>query len=432
MRKKQPSLFNVAVIVAALGYFVDIYDLLLFTIVRKPSLVDIGVTDTGMIAASAKIIDLQMVGLLIGGVVWGIMGDKKGRLSVLFGSIMLYSVANFLTGFVQSVDQYAWARFAAGIGLAGELGAGITLVSELLPKEKRGIGTSLVAGVGLFGAVFAYFVYQATDGWSMPFNILGFEGVIEGGWRLCYKIGGALGIMLLLLRISVAESGMFHAIKDKKVAQGNFLMFFNNAKRFRKYMLAIMIGLPTWFVIGILVNYSDKFAQALYGANAIDSGRSIMFGYVGIAIGDILIGFVSQFFGSRKKALFLFYGLSIISMLFYFSGANDSDTRMYLACGMLGFSTGFWAIFVTMGAEQFGTNLRATAATTIPNMVRGALPLINYLFLKVFQGTMQWSILQSAAVTGTLVMLIAVTAAWFTEETFHKDLNYVETEELLP
>jgi hypothetical protein len=284
----------------------------------------------------------------------------------------------------------------------------------------------------LFGAVFAYFIYQATQGWSLPFNILGFEGVIEGGWRLCYKIGGALGIMLLLLRISVAESGMFHAIKDKKVAQGNFFMFFNNAKRFRKYMLAILIGLPTWFVIGILVNYSDKFAQALYGANAIDSGRSIMFGYVGIAIGDILIGFVSQYFGSRKKALFLFYGLSIISMLFYFSGANDSDTRMYLACGMLGFSTGFWAIFVTMGAEQFGTNLRATAATTIPNMVRGALPVINYLFLKVFQGTMQWSIVQSAAVTGTLVMLLAVAAAWFTEETFHKDLNYVETEEMFP
>jgi MFS transporter, putative metabolite:H+ symporter len=424
MRKENNSILNVAVIVAALGYFVDIYDLLLFTIVRKPSLVDIGVTDAGMIAASAKIIDLQMVGLLIGGVVWGIMGDKKGRLSVLFGSIMLYSVANFLTGYVQTVDQYAWARFAAGVGLAGELGAGITLVSELLPKEKRGIGTSLVAGVGLFGAVFAYFIFQATQGWSLPYNILGFEGVIEGGWRLCYKIGGGLGIMLLLLRISVAESGMFHAIKDKKVSQGNFFMFFNNAKRFRKYVLAIMIGLPTWFVIGILVNYSDKFAQALYGANAIDSGRSIMFGYVGIA--------VSQFFGSRKKALFLFYGLSIVSMLFYFSGANDSDTRMYLACGMLGFSTGFWAIFVTMGAEQFGTNLRATAATTIPNMVRGALPLINYLFLKVFQGSMGWTILQSAAVTGTLVMLIAVTAAWFTEETFHKDLNYVETEEMFP
>lgn len=432
MRKESHSILNVAVVVAALGYFVDIYDLLLFTIVRKPSLVDIGVTDAGMIAASAKIIDLQMVGLLIGGVVWGIMGDRKGRLSVLFGSIMLYSVANFLTGYVQTVDQYAWARFAAGIGLAGELGAGITLVSELLPKEKRGIGTSLVAGVGLFGAVFAYFIFQATQGWSLPYDILGFEGVIEGGWRLCYKIGGALGIMLLLLRISVAESGMFHAIKDKQVSQGNFLMFFNNARRFRKYVLAIMIGLPTWFVIGILVNYSDKFAQALYGANAIDSGRSIMFGYVGIAIGDILIGFVSQYFGSRKKALFLFYGLSIVSMLFYFSGANDSDARMYLACGMLGFSTGFWAIFVTMGAEQFGTNLRATAATTIPNMVRGALPLINYLFLKVFQGSLGWTILQSAAVTGTLVMLIAVTAAWFTEETFHKDLNYVETEEMFP
>lgn len=432
MQKENQSIFRLAVLVAALGYFVDIYDLLLFTIVRKPSLVDIGVTDAQMILASAKIIDRQMIGLLIGGVIWGIMGDRKGRLSVLFGSIMLYSVANFLTGYVQTVEQYAWARFAAGIGLAGELGAGITLVSELLPKNKRGIGTSLVAGVGLFGAVFAYFVYKATDGWQIPYSFLGFEGVVEGGWRLCYKIGGVMGIMLLLLRISVAESGMFHEIKNKKVSQGNILMFFNNRKRFRKYALAILIGLPTWYVIGILVNYSDRFAGALYGQNLIDSGRSIMFGYVGIATGDIIIGFISQYFQSRKKALFLFYGLSVLSMIFFFSPWNNTDSSMYLACLMLGFSTGFWAIFVTMGAEQFGTNLRATAATTIPNMVRGALPVINYMFLSLFQGTFQWTILGSAIVTGVIVMAIAVVAAIFTEETFHKDLNFLEGEEMLP
>ena len=225
-----------------------------------------------------------MIGLLIGGIIWGIMGDKKGRLSVLFGSIMLYSVANFANGFVQTVDQYALARFIAGIGLAGELGAGITLVSELLPKNKRGIGTSLVAGIGLFGAVFAYFIYK-----------------VSGDWRLCYKIGGGLGIMLLLLRISVSESGMFNTLKEKNISRGNILMFFNNAKRFRKYMLAILIGLPTWFVIGILVNFSNRFATALYGANNIDSGKSIMYAYAAIAIGDILIGLVSQYFESRKK-----------------------------------------------------------------------------------------------------------------------------------
>lgn len=406
------SVFNIAVVVAALGYLVDIYDLLLFTIVRGPSLRDLGVPMDDLKAvqaASAKIINWQMVGLLIGGICWGIMGDKKGRLSVLFGSIVLYSIANFLTGFVQNTDQYAWARFAAGIGLAGELGAGITLVSELLPKNKRGIGTSLVAGIGLFGAVFAYFTFQYTQ-----------------DWRLCYKIGGGLGVGLLLLRISVAESGMFHQVKQTNVKRGNLLMFFQNKHRFRKYILAILIGLPTWFVIGVLVNFSNIFAKAFYGDNNVDSGRAIMYAYAAIAVGDILVGLVSQYFKSRKKALYLFYLFTILSGIFFFSGAVRSDSTMYLACAMLGFSTGFWAIFVTMGAEQFGTNLRATAATTIPNMVRGALPLINMLYLDVLQKSWGWSVINSAITTGVLVMSITLVAAYFTEETFYKDLNYVE------
>jgi len=412
MNKKPASIFNVAVIVAALGYFVDIYDLLLFTIVREPSLKDLGINllnGKAVLAASTKIINWQMVGLLIGGIVWGIMGDKKGRLSVLFGSIILYSIANFITGFVQDTDQYAYARFFAGIGLAGELGAGITLVSELLPKNKRGIGTSLVAGIGLFGAVFAYFTFKFTE-----------------DWRLCYKIGGGLGVSLLFLRITVAESGMFKEVREQGVSRGNLLAFFNNAKRFKKYLLAILIGLPTWYVIGILVNYSNRFAKAFYGDNAIESGRAIMYAYAAIAVGDILVGFVSQYFQSRKKALYLFYAFTIISGIFFFSGMIQNDAMMYVACTFLGFSTGFWAIFVTMGAEQFGTNLRATAATTIPNMVRGALPLINMLFLDLLQDSWKFSIVKSGIITGILVMAITLVAVYFTEETFHKDLNYIE------
>ncbi len=413
---KPTSVFNIAVVVAALGYFVDIYDLLLFTIVKKSSVLDVGATDLSLLADSTKIINWQMFGLLIGGIVWGVLGDKKGRLSVLFGSIILYSVANFITGFIQTVDQYAWCRFVAGLGLAGELGAGITLVSELLPKNKRGIGTSLVAGIGLFGAVAAYFTYQWTD----------------ENWRLCYKIGGGLGILLLFLRISVAESGMYRQLKATNVQRGNFLMFFNNASRFKKYILAILIGLPTWYVIGILVNQSDRFGKAMFGSTTIDSGRSIMFAYTAIAIGDILIGFVSQYFKSRKKALLIFYLLCSFSLILFFSGVNNSDTRMYIICTLLGFSTGFWAIFVTMGAEQFGTNLRATAATTIPNMVRGALPLINLLFLNLFQNTWDWPLVISGIITGIIVMAVTFTAFYFTEETFQKDLNYTEGEEMLP
>lgn len=403
------SLVSIPVIVAALGYFVDIYDLLLFTIVKAPSMRGLGATDATMLVDSTRVINWQMGGLLIGGILWGILGDKRGRLSVLFGSIILYSVANFVTGYIQTVEQYAWCRFIAGLGLAGELGAGITLVSELLPKRVRGVGTSLVAGVGLFGAVAAYFTFQLTQ-----------------DWRLCYKIGGALGIMLLFLRVKVAESGMFSQVRETEVSRGNFLMFFQNINRFKKYLLAILIGLPTWYVIGILVNQSDRFAKEMFGSTTIDSGRSIMFAYTGIAFGDIIIGLVSQYFNSRKKALLVFYAMTIAWLVFFFSPLNDNNTSMYFVCGMLGFSTGFWAIFVTMGAEQFGTNLRATAATTVPNMVRGALPLINLMFLDLFQKTWKWSLVQSGIITGIVTVSITLIAFYFTEETFHKDLEFVE------
>ncbi|WP_430899767.1 MULTISPECIES: MFS transporter [unclassified Paraflavitalea] len=409
MQQKHHSIFNIAVIVAALGYFVDIYDLLLVTIVKKASMMDVGATAETLLVDSAKVLNWQMYGMLVGGILWGVLGDKKGRLSVLFGSIILYSVANFATGYVQTVDQYAWCRLIAGLGLAGELGAGITLVSELMPKEKRGVGTSLVAGIGLFGAVGAYFTHKIT-----------------GDWRLCYKIGGGLGIMLLFLRIKVAESGMFASAKSATVSRGNFLMFFNNAKRFKKYVLAVLIGLPTWYVIGIVVNQSDKFAEHLYGSKTVDSGRAIMFAYAGIALGDISIGLISQYFKSRKKALLLFYTMTVLSLAAYFSPINNSDATLYTISFALGFSTGFWAIFVTMGAEQFGTNIRATAATTIPNVIRGSLPGITFLFITLFQKDWGWNIVKSGIVTGIICILVTLIAFYFTEETFHKDLNYLE------
>jgi len=414
-QNKQIGLLSLPVFVAALGYFVDVYDLLLFTIVRQTSVMSIGSTAETIIVDSAHIINWQMSGLLIGGILWGVLGDKKGRLKVLFGSILLYSVANILTSFVQNVDQYAYCRFIGGIGLAGELGAGITLVSEMLPKHKRGIGTSMVAGIGLFGAVFAYFTFKYTN-----------------DWRLCYQIGGVLGFFLLILRVKVAESFMFESVKLSKLAKGNFFMFFQNKKRFVKYITAILIGLPTWFVIGVLINYSNKFASSLYGINLIDSGRSIMLAYIGIASGDLLIGYVSQYFKSRKKALMLFYILNIIGMILFFSPFNNNDSRMYLICAFLGFSTGYWAIFNQMAAEQFGTNLRATAATTIPNMVRGALPLINFLFLDILQKKLGWDIVQSGMFTGAIVMVITLIAYFFTEETYHKDLDYMEHDNPLP
>ncbi len=404
--KQSNSVFNITVLVAALGYFVDIYDLLLFQIVRVDSLKDMGLSIARIKSEGEFIISIQMIGLLVGGIIWGVMGDKKGRLSVLFGSIILYSIANIINGFVQTPNQYALTRFFAGIGLAGELGAGITLVSELVSKEKRGLSTSLVAGIGLTGAVAAYFI-------SLNFN-----------WRICYFIGGGLGFCLLLLRISVFESGMFNKLKEQQVKRGNFFMFFTNKYRFKKYLLAILIGLPTWYVIGILIAFSNDFGKAFGFTEEVLPKKSTMFAYVAIAIADVTIGFVSHWLRSRKKALFIFYVLTMISIFFYYTQQNGTAAGMYVICAALGFSTGFWAIFVTMAAEQFGTNLRATAATTVPNMVRGSLPLMLLLFKGLQSVTGDF--ITAGWVTGVIVMAISLVAAWFTEETFGKDLNYLE------
>jgi MFS transporter, putative metabolite:H+ symporter len=399
------SIFNIAVLVAALGYFVDIYDLLLFNIVRVESLKDLGLSKELIKSEGEFIISIQMIGLLIGGIIWGILGDKKGRLSVLFGSIILYSVANIVNGFVQTPNQYALVRFVAGIGLAGELGAGITLVSELVSKEKRGLSTSLVAGIGLTGAVCAYFM-------SLYFE-----------WRTCYFIGGGLGFCLLLLRISVFESGMFTKIKETNISKGNFFMFFTNKERFFKYAKAILIGLPTWYVIGILLAFSNNFAEKFGITEEILPKKATMFAYVFISIADLLIGFVSHWLKSRKKAIFIFYFLTLIGIVLYFTQQGGSASTMYIICAFLGFGTGFWALFVTMAAEQFGTNLRATAATTAPNMVRGSLPLMLLLF-NWFQGFTSY--INAAIWLGIIVMAVSMGAAYFTKETFGKDLNFVE------
>lgn len=406
---KTYSILSVPVIVAALGYFVDIYDLLLFSITRVPSLRSLGLNDAELLTQGESIIQWQMAGLLIGGIIWGVMGDKKGRLSVLFGSIVLYSLANIANGFVTTPEQFKIIRFIAGLGLAGELGAGITLVSELISKEKRGIATSFVAGIGLTGAVVAFIMKE------------------NFSWRTCYFIGGGLGLALLLLRISVFESGMFHEVRKLNVQRGNFFMLFNKAERLKRYVLSILIGLPTWFVIGILVTFSKEFAEQFGITEKIDTGKAIMYAYAAISIGDILIGFVSQWLRSRKKALYLFYGITAFFILLFFSAQwGGSAAGMYWICAGLGFGTGFWAIFVTMGAEQFGTNLRSTAATTIPNMVRGMLAV---LILPLFKGLRTITDYVTAGwIAAIIIMVITVIAAVLSRETFNKDLNFVEAE----
>ena len=406
MNNRQQSVFSLAVLVAALGYFVDIYDLLLFSIIRIPSLKSFGLNDDQIAKDGLFILNIQMLGLLIGGILWGVLGDKKGRLKVLFASIILYSIGNIANGFVQNVNQYALIRFFTGIGLAGELGAGITLVTELLPKEKRGIATSFVAGLGLTGAVVAFFIKE------------NFE------WRTCYFIGGGLGFILLLLRVSVLESGMFKSIEKSNVSKGNFFMLFANRTRIRKYLTAILIGLPTWYVIGILISFSKEFGSKMNIKGTIDPGKSVMFAYVAISIGDVLIGFISRWLQSRKQALYIFYAITIIGIIWFFNLNGANVSQLYWVSALMGFGTGFWATFVTMAAEQFGTNIRATVATTVPNMVRGSLNLVSLLFawLQIKTG----NYLQAGWITGIVVVIIGLASVFLSDETYHKDLDYIE------
>lgn len=394
-----------AILVAALGYFVDIYDLLLFSIVRQKSLQAIGVPAAEILSKGVLLINMQMGGMLIGGVLWGILGDKRGRLSVLFGSIALYSLANIANGLVHSVEAYAAWRFIAGVGLAGELGAGITLVSEIMHRESRGYGTTIVATIGILGAVVAAQVGKMFD------------------WRVAYFVGGGLGLGLLLLRIGVLESGLFESVKKSNVKRGDFLGLFRSADRVRRYLAVILVGVPIWYAVGILVTFSPELGAAMGMPIKPEAAQAVKWSYIGLAAGDLGSGLLSQALRSRRRVLILFILLTAAMIGAYFGFGAASLTSFYVVCTLLGFATGYWAVFVTVASEQFGTNVRATVTTTAPNFVRGAVVPITLAFqaLKAPLG-----LRGSAIAVGVVTIVIALLAASQLRETYGKDLDYVE------
>lgn len=410
MQQKQYGIFSLPVIVGSLGFFVDIYDLLLFSIVRKSSFRELGVSEENMKTIGESIISWQMLGLTIGGIAWGILGDKKGRKQVLFGSILLYSLATIANGFVKDIDQYTILRFVAGLGLAGELGASITLTSELLPKEKRGIAAAIIATSGVMGTITAYFVHYLSN----------------ENWRLCYFIGGGMGIALLFLRVRVLESNMYDSVKNANVKMGNFLMLFATRERLFRYLRAITIGLPVWYVIGVLISFSDEFAKR-FGIVGFDQPKSLMLQYVALAFGDMSAGLISNYIKSRKKTLLLYYCiLAFFVFLFFALKGGGSAGNMYLLCMGLGFGSGISVLYITMSAEQFGTNLRATAAISIPNLVRGFLPLILILFQFLRSGAMLDNYITAAWVTGIVIWVIGFISVLYTKETFGKEMDFIE------
>ncbi len=420
MFKKSTLIKNetLLVIVAALGYFVDIYDLILFSIVRKQSLLSLGFSELECLTKGEVLIQLQMLGMLIGGIIWGVWGDKKGRLSVLFGSILMYSVANIANGMVETIEMYGVWRFIAGIGLAGELGAGITLVSESMSKENRGYGTMAVTSFGVLGGVFAGLISELFD------------------WRMSYYIGGSMGLVLLLLRVGVFESGMYQKTKRDNIQMGNFLELFKNKILFYKYTRCIIIGLPTWFFAGILITFSPEFSKAL-GISEVNAGTSVIMFYGGLTLGDFVSGFMSQMMQSRKKVVQIFLWLCLISTGLYLFNPMQESLVFYIICFICGFSAGYWAIFVTIASEQFGTNYRATVTTTVPNFVRGALVPLLFLFdffkrifqkllPDVFAHNIHLTLISSALLVGLICISLAYIALKGLQETYAKELDYIE------
>ncbi len=399
------SIFNITVLVSSLGYFVDIYDLILFGIVRIPSLTYLGVHGSHLIDSGVFILNMQMGGMLIGGLIFGIIGDKKGRLSVLFASIFLYSAANFANAYVTSVNMYAVLRFIAGVGLAGELGAAVTLVSETMTKETRGYGTAMVATIGVMGAILAASVGE------------------EFSWRMAYIIGGVLGVILLVMRISLFESGMYKSIISKNVVKGRFVSLFTSKDRFLRYLNCILIGLPIWYVVGVLITFSPEFGKFLGVTGKVVAGKSIMYTYIGLIFGDFISGYLSQYLKSRKKAVAIFILLTGIFILVYLFSHALSTFEFYLLCVILGLSIGYWAVFVTTAAEQFGTNLRSTVATTVPNFIRGSVIPIT-IFFEFLRSPL--GLVYSALIVGVITIVIAFISLYNLKETYGVELDYVE------
>jgi len=396
------------VVVASLGYFVDIYDLILFNVIKNASLGELGFAagSDAFKVAEVLLFNWQMGGMLLGGLLWGILGDKRGRVSALFGSILLYSLANLANGFVHDIGAYQVCRFLAGVGLAGELGAGVTLVSETMPRRIRGWGTVIIVTFGTLGAVAAFLVGK------------------ELGWRNAFLAGGLMGLALLVVRMRSFESGMFRKVAAEHVGgRGNFFRLFATRERALRYLSCIAVGLPIWFAVGVLVALCARFAEAGGAAKDIVVGQAVVWAYVGISFGDLVSGFLSQMLGSRRKVI-LGYLLFLSAMTaIYLSASGLSAGAFYLLTFLLGTGVGYWALFVTVASEQFGTDLRSTAANTVPNFVRGAVVPITLSFGALSKPL---GVPAAAGVVGSVCLVLALLAVWHLRESFGKDLDYLE------
>ena len=392
-------------IVSALGYFVDVYDIVLFSVLRVPSLIDLGVSPEAVTQLGTELLRIQMWGILLGAFVWGVLGDKKGRTFVILGSILIYSIATLLNGLVQSVEQYRILRFIAGFGLAGELGAAITLVAEITPQAKRGYGTMAIAALGAAGAITAAWV-----GSVFP-------------WRIVYISGGFAGLLLLLLRAQMKESTLFREILGREIPRGSLPFFIKSPKRVLRYLCCIVVGMPVWYAIGIHMTFAPELAQSLGVLDPITAGKAIFYYYLGFIFGDVSSCFLSQIFQSRKKIIGLFLFFSLVFVSFTHVWTDLSVSQFYGICLLIGFGSGYWVLMATMTSEQFGTNFRSTATTSAPQMLRATVIPMT-LLLDLFRQSFPFS--KSALFLGLGIFLLAGLSLIPLKETFNTHLDFLE------
>ena len=392
--------------VVSLGYFCDVYDILLFSAVRRPSLMAIGVPAEQLANVGLTLLNWQLVGMLVGGIFWGVLADKKGRRSVLFASIIAYSVATFCNAFVTSVESYQWLRFISGFGLAGELGIGVTMITEVIAKEKRSYAVSILASFGMLGGVLAALVAV-----KMP-------------WQTSYMVGGGMGILLLIFRLSVADSPMFKKIYASSIGKGNLLQLFGKRELLKKYLLCIAIGAPTYVFAGTFITLSPEYGIKLGLTKPPSAAIALLYFYICLTVFDALSGLLSKKLKSRKKALNIFLGLQIVAVVVYLFLPLKSETDFYLRCGLIGASLGYWTVLCVNAAEQFGINLRSTVATSVPNWSRSFQVPFSFIFKPL---AVSLGIIGAGAIVGIASVLIAIIAVFFLPERFEADADYVES-----
>jgi MFS transporter, putative metabolite:H+ symporter len=381
------------------GYFIDIFDLVLFSTLRISSFEELKITDPTY--WTVVFFNLQMTGILVGGIFWGKMADIKGRSWSFMGTILVFSIANIINGLTSSLTVYGICRFIAGFGLAGEMGSGIALICEKVPDEKRSLYLGFVSSLGCIGAVLS--------GWLGDIVY----------WRYLFIGSGFAGILLTLLRKNLLEPDLFRKTATLNIPRGQWKTLFQSPPDLIRFILLIFLGIPMWYIIGILWSFSTEMTSTI-GLNIFTSGQAILWGYVGVWMGDMLMPFVSQFLKSRIFTIQICLIMMLLGVIYLFQFQPHSLLSFQLTHIFLGFTIGYWAVYATLCGESFGTNIRALTSTSLPSLIRfSSIPMMI-----IYQYGRDENELNIALGMGLTVLCISMITTYFIKDTFQKDIDF--------